>query len=63
MRYAVPNEPCMTRLATMAVMPAKYGFGLRGRQQVGDRVRPLRLLLRLGAARAEDIPEPTGLLM
>ena len=39
------------------------GLGLWGRQHVDDRVRPLRLLLRLGVATAEDIPELTWLLM
>ena len=33
----------------------EHGLGLRGRQHVDDRVRPLRLLLRLGVATAEDL--------
>src|SRR6476646_2890067 len=41
----------------------QHGLGLRGRQHVDDRVRRWRLLLRLGVATAEDVPELTGLLM
>ena len=41
----------------------EHGLGLRGGQYVDDRARPLRLLLRLGVATAEDISELTGLLM
>src|SRR6478672_2844747 len=62
MRYAVRDEPCMTRLTTVAAMPASTALAW-GRQHVDDRVRPLRLLLRPGVATAEDTPELTGLLM
>jgi hypothetical protein len=41
----------------------EHGLGLRGRQYVDDRVRPLRLLLGLRVAPAEDIPKLTRLLM
>src|SRR5262245_25904445 len=38
----------------------EHGLGLRGPQHVDDRIRPLRLLRRLGVARAWPIPELTG---
>src|SRR5262245_37765529 len=41
----------------------EHGLGLRGPQHVDDRIRPLRLLRRLGVATAEHIPELTGLPM
>jgi hypothetical protein len=42
-------------------MPASTTLGLQGLEYVDNRVRPLRLLLRL--ATAVDIPKLTGLLM
>ena len=53
----------MTRFTTMAAMPASTALACGGRQHVDDRVRPLRLFLRLSIATAEDIPELTGLPM
>jgi len=38
----------------------EHGLGLRGPQYVDNRVRPLRLLLRLGVATGGDVPELTG---
>ena len=53
----------MTRLTTMAAMPASTALAIGRRQHIANRVRLWRLPLRLAVATAEHIPELPRLLM
>ena len=61
LRYAVRDEPCVTRLTTLAAMPASTALACGDFSILMIGFDPCGLPLRL--ATAEDISELTGLLM